>query len=311
MMRPVTFGLVLPAGSPTRAGRATFVADLNRALSLVAGHFSSAWMIDHLQDGGDDMLESFTTISYLAALYPQLMFGQTVVCQSFRDPALLAKMGATLQLMSGGRFILGLGAGWNEDEYRAYGYAFPPAPVRVAQLEETIQIVKAMWTQEQASFQGTSYHILNAVCEPRPDPLPPLIIGAFKPRMLRLTATYADGWDVSSTGIVGYRRMAETFAQACAEIGRDPTTVRRSWSGGCVCAPTQAAAEQIGGERYSAQNDDDFSFVGTPQQIIAQMQPFIALGVDSFLLDCGGFPNLTTLELLVHEVLPVVTQATA
>lgn len=310
-MRPVTFGLVLPAGSPTRAGRATFVADLNRALSLVAGHFSSAWMIDHLQDGGDDMLESFTTISYLAALYPQLMFGQTVVCQSFRNPALLAKMGATLQLMSGGRFILGLGAGWNEDEYRAYGYAFPPAPVRVAQLEETIQIVKAMWTQEQASFQGTSYHILNAVCEPRPDPLPPLIIGAFKPRMLRLTATYADGWDVSSTGIVGYRRMAETFAQACAEIGRDPTTVRRSWSGGCVCAPTQAAAEQIGGERYSAQNDDDFSFVGTPQQIIAQMQPFIALGVDSFLLDCGGFPNLTTLELLVHEVLPVVTQATA
>ncbi len=310
-MRPVTFGLVLPAGSPTRAGRATFVADLNRALSLVAGHFSSAWMIDHLQDGADDMLESFTTISYLAALYPQLMFGQTVVCQSFRNPALLAKMGATLQLMSGGRFILGLGAGWNEDEYRAYGYAFPPAPVRVAQLEETIQIVKAMWTQEQASFQGTSYHILNAVCEPRPDPLPPLIIGAFKPRMLRLTATYADGWDVSSTGIVGYRRMAETFAQACAEIGRDPTTVRRSWSGGCVCAPTQAAAEQIGGERYSAQNDDDFSFVGTPQQIIAQMQPFIALGVDSFLLDCGGFPNLTTLELLVHEVLPVVTQATA
>ncbi len=310
-MRPVTFGLVLPAGSPTRAGRATFVADLNRALSLVAGHFSSAWMIDHLQDGADDMLESFTTISYLAALYPQLMFGQTVVCQSFRNPALLAKMGATLQLMSGGRFILGLGAGWNEDEYRAYGYAFPPAPVRVAQLEETIQIVKAMWTQEQASFQGTYYHLLNAVCEPRPDPLPPLIIGAFKPRMLRLTATYADGWDVSSTGIVGYRRMAETFAQACAEIGRDPTTVRRSWSGGCVCAPTQAEAEQIGGERYSAQNDDDFSFVGTPQQIIAQMQPFIALGVDSFLLDCGGFPNLTTLELLVHEVLPVVTQATA
>ena len=83
-MRPVTFSLVLPAGSPTREGHATFVADLNRALSLVAGHFSSAWMIDHLQDSADDMLESFTTISYLAALYPQLTFGQTVVCQSRR-----------------------------------------------------------------------------------------------------------------------------------------------------------------------------------------------------------------------------------
>jgi alkanesulfonate monooxygenase SsuD/methylene tetrahydromethanopterin reductase-like flavin-dependent oxidoreductase (luciferase family) len=141
MMRPVTFGLILPVGSPTRAGRATFVADVKRALSLVAGHFDSAWMIDHLQTDTTDLLESFTTISYLAALHPQLSFGQTVVCQSFRNPALLAKMGATLQFLSGGRFVLGLGAGWNEEEYRAYGYDFPPARVRVEQLEETIQII--------------------------------------------------------------------------------------------------------------------------------------------------------------------------
>src|SRR3712207_9243716 len=103
-----------------------------------------------------------------------------------------------------------------------------------------------MWTQEQASFQGTYSHILNAVCEPRPAPLPPLIIGAFKPRMLRLTAKYADGWDVSSTGIVPYRRMAETFAQACDEVGRDPATVRRSWSGGEGSAPAQAEAGGMG-----------------------------------------------------------------
>jgi alkanesulfonate monooxygenase SsuD/methylene tetrahydromethanopterin reductase-like flavin-dependent oxidoreductase (luciferase family) len=268
-------------------------------------------MIDHLQDGTDDMLESFTTISYLAALHPQLKFGQTVVCQSFRNPALLAKIGATLQFLSGGRFMLGIGAGWNETEYRAYGYEFPPASVRVEQLEETLQIVKAMWTQEWATFQGKHYQVLDATYEPKPDPIPPLIIGAFKPRMLRLTATYAAGWDVSSTGIVPYRRLTEMFTQACIEVGRDPATVRRSWSGGCVCAPMQTAAEAIGGDRYSAQNQDDFSFVGTPQQIIEQMCPFIALGVDSFLLDCGGFPNLTTLELLIHEVLPVVTQASA
>jgi alkanesulfonate monooxygenase SsuD/methylene tetrahydromethanopterin reductase-like flavin-dependent oxidoreductase (luciferase family) len=311
-MRAVTFGLVLPAGSPTREGRATFVADLNRALHLIAGHFDSVWMIDHLQSETDDLLESFTTISYLAALHPQLRFGQTVVCQSFRNPALLAKMGATLQFLSGGRFMLGLGAGWNEEEYRAYGYDFPPAPVRVAQLEETIQIIKAMWTQERATFQGRHYRVLDATCEPRPDPLPPLIIGAFKPKMLRLTATYADGWDVPSTGIVAYRRMAEAFGQACAEVGRDPSTVRRSWSGGCACAPTQAEAEHLAGDLCSAENlEDDFGFVGTPQQIVAQMRPFIALGVDSFLLDCGGFPNLITLEMLVHEVLPLVAQATS
>lgn len=311
-MRPITFGLVIPVGSPTREGRATFVADLNRALSLIAEHFDSFWMIDHLQDGASDMLESFTTISYLAALHPQLRFGQTVVCQSFRNPALLAKMGATLQFLSGGRFMLGLGAGWNEAEYRAYGYDFPPAPMRVEQLEETIQIVKALWTQEQASFQGKHYQIHDAMCEPRPDPTPPLIIGAFKPKMLRLTATYADGWDVSSTGIVPYRRMGEIFAQACADVGRDPATVRRSWSGGCACAATQAEAEAIAGDLYSAQSlEEDFGFVGTPEQIVAQMRPFIELGVDSFLLDCGGFPNLTTLELLVSDVLPIIAKAAA
>src|SRR5436190_3065495 len=168
-MRPLTFGLVLPVGSPTRQGRATFVADLNRVLNLVAGHFDSAWMIDHLQTDADDMLESFTTISYLAALHPQLRFGHTVVCQSFRNPALLAKMGATLQFLSGGRFMLGLGAGWNEEEYRAYGYDFPPARVRVAQLEETIQIVKAMWTQKTATFAGEYYRVTEAYCEPKPD----------------------------------------------------------------------------------------------------------------------------------------------
>jgi alkanesulfonate monooxygenase SsuD/methylene tetrahydromethanopterin reductase-like flavin-dependent oxidoreductase (luciferase family) len=306
---PLRFGLVIPAGSPTKEGRATFVADLNRALLLIAGHFDSVWMIDHLQSGTDDLLESFTTISYLAVLHPQLLFGQTVVCQSFRNPALLAKMGASLQFLSGGRFMLGLGAGWNEEEYRAYGYDFPPAPVRVAQLEETIQIIKAMWTQEKATFQGSYYQMLDACCEPRPDPLPPLIIGAFKPKMLRLTAKYADGWDVSSTGIVAYRRMAEAFGQACAEVGRDPSTVRRSWSGGCACAPTQAEAEGFAGDLFSAENlEDDFGFVGTPQQIVAQMRPFIALGVNSFLLDCGGFPNLTTLERLIREVLPMLAQ---
>src|SRR5437763_451719 len=157
-MTRIQFGFCMPAGIPTRARskerRGTFLQDLNRALDLVAGHFDSAWFIDHLQDGDADLLEGFTALTYMAALHPQLKFGHTVLCQSFRNPALLAKMGATLQFLSGGRFILGLGAGWHEEEYRAYGYAFPPAGVRVAQLAETVQIIKALWTMEQATFEG-------------------------------------------------------------------------------------------------------------------------------------------------------------
>jgi alkanesulfonate monooxygenase SsuD/methylene tetrahydromethanopterin reductase-like flavin-dependent oxidoreductase (luciferase family) len=129
-------------------------------------------------------------------------------------------MRATLQLLSGGRYILGLGAGWNEEEYRAYGYDFPPARVRVEQLDETLQIIKTLWTQKTATFAGEYYRVTEAYCEPKPDPLPLVMVGAFKPKMLHLTAKYADWWNVSSTGIEGYKHMAEECERACADVGR-------------------------------------------------------------------------------------------
>jgi alkanesulfonate monooxygenase SsuD/methylene tetrahydromethanopterin reductase-like flavin-dependent oxidoreductase (luciferase family) len=208
--------------------------------------------------------------------------------------------------MSGGRYILGLGAGWNEEEYRAYGYDFPSDGVRVEQLDETLQIINAMWTEETATFEGKHYRVTGAHCEPKPDPIPTIMIGAFRPKMLRLTAKYANWWNVSSTGIDEYRRMAAEFERACAEVGRDPSTVRRTWGGGCICAPTQAQAQRLALDLYNSDDEDDFDFVGTPAQLIDQMRPFIDEGVDYFILDCGGFPNLTTLELLITEVLPVL-----
>lgn len=308
-MAQIQFGFTMPADQLDKTRRTTFVADLQRALDLVSGHFDSAWLIDHLQSSDEDTLEGFTALAYMAALYPQLKFGHTVLCQSFRNPALLAKMGATLQFLSGGRFILGIGAGWHEAEYRAYGYAFPPAQARVAQLAEALQIIKAMWTEPKVTFSGTHYQVENAYCEPKPDPRPAIMVGAFKPKMLQLTAQYADWWNVSSTGIAPYRRMIATLARACAAVGRDPATVRRSWCGGCVCAPTQAEVQRLTSARYSADNpEENFDFIGTPQQLIEQMRPFIDLGVDYFMLDCGGFPNLTTLEMLVSEVLPALNR---
>jgi alkanesulfonate monooxygenase SsuD/methylene tetrahydromethanopterin reductase-like flavin-dependent oxidoreductase (luciferase family) len=228
-----------------------------------------------------------------------------VICQSFRNPALVAKMGATLQLLSGGRFLLGIGTGWFEEEYKAYGYDFPPARVRVEQLEEALQIIKALWTEKKVTFSGKHYRVFEAECEPKPVPLPPIMVGAFKPKMLRITSKYADEWNVSSTGILKYRRLVEEFERACAEVRRDPATVQRSWGGGCICMYDQVERERIAGERYKT-DDEDFSFVGTPRQVIEQMQPFIDLGVSSFIVDCGGFPNLTTLEMLINEVLPVI-----
>jgi alkanesulfonate monooxygenase SsuD/methylene tetrahydromethanopterin reductase-like flavin-dependent oxidoreductase (luciferase family) len=309
-MRPVQFGLIVPEAALDTSRRHLYLEDVNRLLSYVKGHYVSGWFIDHLQSGAASMLEGWTALTYLAALHPELMWGHTVLCQSFRNPALVAKMGATLHCLSDGRFILGIGAGWNKEEYRAYGYTFPPGRVRVEQLDEALHIIKALWTQAQTTFEGTHYRVKEAWCEPKPDPMPTIMVGAFGPKMLRLTARHADWWNVSSTGIQDYRAYLQEFERACEEVGRDPATVRRTWGGGCVCAPTAAEVTQLAAGRLQMGAEAAYQvgedFVGTPAQIIEQMQPFVELGVDYFMLDCGGFPSLTTVEMVVHEVLPAL-----
>jgi alkanesulfonate monooxygenase SsuD/methylene tetrahydromethanopterin reductase-like flavin-dependent oxidoreductase (luciferase family) len=304
----VQFGLIVPENPENPPGRYGYLADVDRLLTAAAGHFASAWCIDHLQG---DVLEGWTAVTYLSALHPAFQWGHTVLCQSFRNPALVAKMAATLQFMSGGRFVLGIGAGWDAAEYRAYGYGFPSGRTRVAQLDEALRIIKALWTEDRATFTGEHYRIEDARCEPKPDPLPPIMIGAFRPQMLRLTARHADWWNVSSTAIDKYRTLVDEFERACDAVGRDPATVRRTTGGGCVCAPTEAAVAALSARRQRAGEDfsrDPGDFVGTPAQLIAQMQPFVELGVDYFMLDCGGFPDLTTVETLVNEVLPVLNR---
>lgn len=301
-MPKVQFGLVVPADALDKSRRHLYMEDVNALLNTVTGAYDSAWFIDHLQFEDNDQLEGWTALTYLSALYPELQWGHTVLCQSFRNPALVAKMAATLQFMSSGRFILGIGAGWNEAEYLAYGYDFPPAGVRVDELDEALHIIKSMWTQDQTTFEGKYHRVKEAWCEPKPDPIPPIMVGAFKPKMLRLAAKHADWWNVSSTGIGEYRKYVQEFERACEDVKRDPKTVRRTWCGGCACAPTPEALAEIQEERLDPGED----FIGTPQQIIEQMQPFIELGVDYFMLDCSGFPNLTTVRTLIEEVLPAL-----
>jgi alkanesulfonate monooxygenase SsuD/methylene tetrahydromethanopterin reductase-like flavin-dependent oxidoreductase (luciferase family) len=303
-MAPVQFGWTLPAGPHSVEARATFLADVRRALDLVDGRFDSAWVIDHFQiRGGHDILECWTTLTYLAALYPSFQFGTGVLGQSYRNPALTAKMAATLQYLSGGRLLFGIGAGWKEDEYLAYGYDFPPNGVRVEQLDEAVRIIKALWSEERATFHGRYYHVEQASCEPRPQPVPPMIIGGSKPRMLRLVARHADWWNVSWTGIEAYREQAAELERACAEVGRDPATLRRTWFGPCACAETEEAARQLAAGRFTTEK----GFLGTPEQVAEQMQAFVELGVDYFMIGCAGFPATTTLELVRDQVLPALS----
>ncbi|HET7612950.1 MAG TPA: LLM class flavin-dependent oxidoreductase [Gemmatimonadaceae bacterium] len=300
-MGHVEFGLIVPENPSNPPSRQGYLEALDRLLAHVKGHFASAWCIDHL-DG--NVLEGWTVVAYLSALHPELVWGHTVLSNGFRNPALVAKMSATLAFMSGGRYVLGIGAGGDARDHLAYGYDFPRSGARVEALDEALTIIRAMWTQEQATFTGSHHRITEARCEPKPVPPPPIAIGAFGPKMLRLTARHADWWNVSSTAIDEYRALVDEVERACDEVGRNPATLRRVWSGGCACAPTEVEVAKLAGDRLQVGED----FVGTPAQVIEQMQPFTDLGVDCFLLDCGGFPILTTVESLIDEVLPALNR---
>ena len=129
------------------------------------------------------MLDGWTTVAYLSALHPEFVWGYTVLSNGFRNPALLAKMTTTLAYLSGGRYVLGIGAGDDERDYLAYGYDFPRGEVRGAALDEALTIIRAMWTGERVTFAGAHYRVTEARCEPRPVPPPPIAIGAFGPKI--------------------------------------------------------------------------------------------------------------------------------
>jgi alkanesulfonate monooxygenase SsuD/methylene tetrahydromethanopterin reductase-like flavin-dependent oxidoreductase (luciferase family) len=289
-------------GGVARENRSQHLSLVEHGLEMVKGKFDSAWFADHLQFESRDVLESWTALTYLAARHADFQFGNAVLCQSFRNPALVAKMGATLHFLSGGRFILGLGAGWKEDEYVAYGYDFPPTGVRIEQLDEYVKIIKALWTQEQATLRGQYYRVENAYCEPKPEPMPTIMIGAMKPRMISLAVQHADWWNVSWTTLEDYKGMVEVCERECEQTGRNPRALRRTWFGGCICAPNEAEFEKLLGGRTPPHG----GISGTAEQVIEQMQGFVDLGVNYFMLGTPGLPNFTTLETLLDEVLPAL-----
>src|SRR6516162_7701668 len=175
-MPTIDFGLMLQPFPLNFPGTELF--DYNRRLiRTLSPGFTTLWVEDHLQLGETATHECLTTLSYFAGEFPRFMVGALVLCQSYRNPALVAKMAANLQLLSRGRFILGIGAGWKEDEYRAYGYPFPDTKTRLEELEEAVQIMKAMWSTRSATFDGKHYRIREAFCEPQPSPVIPLLIG--------------------------------------------------------------------------------------------------------------------------------------
>ena len=267
--------------------------DYNRAaLQLLSPHFSTVWVEDHFQWDDTPTLEVWTTLTYLAAEFPQFKFAPIVLGQGYRNPALTAKMAATLQYLTGGRFIMGIGAGWKEDEYRAYGYDFPGAGVRIAQLADTIEIMRGMWTNSPATYQGQHYSITNAYCEPRPTPMIPIHVGGSGEKStLKVVARLADAWNFGFDTSDAMRHKLEILKQHCTDVGRDFNSIQLTYYG-VADFPADPAAFSPG---------VGLTLGPTPADAIAQLQPFIDLGVSHILIRTI---NLATLQRFVAEVAP-------
>lgn len=310
-MTGVKFGWRAPAFPGDSSRRSTFVDQITNVLARIQDRFDSAWIEDHFipwadfQPADTDTLECWTSLCYLAGAFPRLHFGSIVLCQSYRNPALLAKMAATLQILSGGRFILGIGAGWMEEEYRAYGYEFPRAPVRIAQLAEAVQIIRKMWTETPASFDGVYYRIKDAYCEPRPNPLPPVMIGGEGEKLaLRIVAEHADWWNLTGVTPETYAGKLNVLRTHCEAIGRDCDEIVKTWTtwdDGIAIGETEQEARRIAeASPFGGTN----RVIGTPEQVADHLQRFTDLGVRHFMLRFADFPNPAGAELFAESIIP-------
>jgi F420-dependent oxidoreductase-like protein len=213
-----------------------------------AAGWDGLWYADHFMPARGDLsapvVEAWTTLTALAALIPRVRVGTLVSGNTYRQPAIVAKMAAQADIVSGGRFVLGLGAGWQENEHKAYGVPFYTLGERLRRLEEACQVIRGLLREERTSFAGRYYQIEDAPLEPKPvqRPLPLLIGGGGEKVTLRIAARYADEWNTWGTPET-LRHKISVLDRHCAEVGRDPKTIRRSAQAVFVFEEDLAAVE--------------------------------------------------------------------
>ena len=249
-------------------------------------HFDSLWIADHFygfDKKTDPFMEAWTTLTWLAAKFPNVLLCHHVLGQGYRNPALTAKMAATLQMLSSNRFILGIGAGWRDDEYKAYGYEFPRPAVRFAELEELIQICRLMWTQDAPTFTGKHFHITEAAAPPKPEVIPPVCIGAYGEQIgLPMVGRLADMWNASTQGNVERWLVKRDIVRASAEkSGRNPSDIQIS----------------LTIEKPLPNTDEESEILRT------QLQTMADHGVEHFVMDFGHPQSTEPVMRFVEQVM--------
>jgi F420-dependent oxidoreductase-like protein len=286
--------------------------------------FESLWRSDHFfsffgASRNIDSLDTLVAHTYTAAASSRIRFGPLVLSMTFRHPAILARMAAAIDQLSNGRFILGVGAGWNQAEHDAYGIELPAIKDRMDNLEESLKVMTAMFTQESANFQGKKYKLVDAPMDPKPaqKPMSILIGGSGEQRTLRMVARYATEWNMGGGAVENYRHKREVLEQHCENEKRDPKTIERSLMASYITGENQAEVDKAldaaiermpprfrppAGTRRGPMG----ALVGTAPQIVEQIKAWEAEGVSRIMLQYTRPPARTDLEFVAKEILPKV-----
>ena len=279
--------------------------------------FDSIWLFDHFHTYHRPVLETtfecWTSTAALARDTSRIRIGQMVTCNGCRNPALLAKMASTVDVLSHGRLDFGIGAGWYQHEFDAYGYTFPPVPERLRMLEESLQDIRAMWTEPYASFSGEHYRIAGAINEPKgvQQPHPPIWVGGSGERVtLRLAAQYGDATNFGGhlDDLDWYRHKFDIIRGHCDAIGRDPDELIRSSDVETTLVRPGDDPELLTRRYRRDQTLAEYrshAIVGGPQEIIDAYGRLIDAGVNYIIVsDLPGLAGLEVLEAFAADVLP-------
>lgn len=307
-----------------RLDRETVMAGVDTAVDV---GLEGLWAPDHFMLGPHaEEYEVWTLLSALAERTDDVDIGPLVGSITYRNPALLAKMATTVDILSEGRLRLGLGAGWHEEEHAAYGFDFPDTGTRIDMLGEGIEVVRRMFTEPEPTFHGEHFEIENALNEPKPvsDPHPPIVIGGAGPRMLRVIAREADEWNVEISARARGKPIefkVRKFEEYAAEAGRDPDDIDRSWLAHVLVCEDQETVEEYVDRIFplpwgeESDMDDQLEdaddarekgsmLIGTPAQVASQIEGIQELGFEKLQLMFLDFPETRGMELFADEVAP-------
>lgn len=307
MTRPVRFGVTLPQIKRSWAEARDAAVEFDRL------GFDSVWVCDHLYGvpmPNLPILEAWTELAAVAAVTERVGLGTLVTPPFFRNPAVLAKQIATIDQISNGRAIAGLGTGWFEAEFKGYGLPFPPVRERLRAVEETIEILRLLWSEERVDYEGRVFRLKDAYCEPKPVRRPPILVGGGGEKvLLRIAAKHADIWNNMAATQTELPRKIDVLRERCAEVGRDPASIEISQQCMIVVAATEdearealAKANKIYGGHMGPGGDD--GLWGTPATLVERLRRRVDLGCTLFVIEFFGRDTRVPAKLFAERVMP-------